>query len=167
MKMFQKGITIHMVRWIQAWLSNRLTWVTFDRARSRSVTMKQGVPYGSVLSPLIFLLCIENLASAVGAPLASLFADDAAVWTQDADLKRATSKLQKGLDVVARLSTSATKSECSFSTTNTHEARWPPAVYISRQQIKYNSNPKFLGITCNRQLTFGLHASIVGSKHMR
>ena len=58
----------------------------------------------------------------------------------------------------------AQKSECSFFTTNTHEARWRPALYLSRQKMKYNPNPKFLGITYDRQITFGLHASIVGSK---
>ena len=63
-----------------------------------------------------------------------------------------------------KMKLSAQKSKCSFFTTNTHEARWRPGLYLSRQQIKYNPNPKFLGITYDRQLTFGLHSSIVGSK---
>ena len=49
-------------------------------------------------------------------------------------------------------------------TTNTHEARWHPALYLSRQQFKYSLNQKFHGITYDRQLTFDLPASIVGSK---
>ena len=48
MKMSHKGIPSHVVRWIQAWLSNRLTWVTFDGARSQTVTLKQGIQQGSV-----------------------------------------------------------------------------------------------------------------------
>ena len=102
MKLSEGGIPSHMVRWIQAWLSNRLTWVTFDRVRSRTVTLKQGILQGSVLLPLLFY--IDNLASAVGVPQVSLFADDVAVWTQD--LERVASKLQKGLDAVASWSTS-------------------------------------------------------------
>ena len=43
-KMYQKIIPRHMVRWIQVWLSNRLTWMIFDVGRSRTVTMSQGVP---------------------------------------------------------------------------------------------------------------------------
>ena len=38
----------------------------------------------------------DDLASAVGDPHVSLFADDVAVWMQDTDLERTTSKLQKG-----------------------------------------------------------------------
>ena len=59
---------------------------------------------------------------------------------------------------------SVQNSECTLFTTNTHKAKWPPALCLDGQQIKYDRNPKFLGITYDRQLTFGLHASIVGSK---
>ena len=134
------------------------------------MTLKQGVPQRSVLSPLLFLFYIDDLASEVGAPQLSLFTDDVAMWTQDTDLERVISKLQNRLDAVASWSTSwkmelsAQKSECFFFTTNRHEAKWRPALFLSRQQIKYNLNPKFLEITYDRQLTFVLHASIVGSK---
>ena len=49
-------------------------------------------------------------------------------------------------------------------TKNMHEARWRPAQYLIRQQIKYNPDQKFLGITYEPLLTFGLHTSTVGSK---
>ena len=104
MKVSQEGIPSPIMRWIQAWLSNRLTLVTFDGVRSRTVTLMPGIPQGSVLS--LFLFYIDDLASAVGAPPVCLFADDVAVWTHDTDLERATSKLQKGLDAVASWSTS-------------------------------------------------------------
>ena len=147
-----------MVRWIPAWLSNQLTWVTIDGARSRTVTLKQGVPQGSVLSTLH----IDDLA--VGAPQVIHFTNDVAEWTQYTDLERVTSRLQKGLDTGTSWSTSwktelqAQKSECSIFTTNTHEARWRQALYLSRQQIMYRLNPKFLGITYHdRQLTLRVH----------
>ena len=57
---------------------------------------------------------------------------------------------------------SGQKSQCSF--TNTHEAIWRPISYLSRQQIKYKTNPKFLRITYDRQLSLGLNAPIFGSK---
>ena len=106
--------------------------------------MKQGVPQGSVLSPLLFY--IDDLASAVGASQVNLFTDDFAVWMQDTDLERATSNLLKGLNAVPSWSTtlkmelSAPKPECSFFITNTHEARWRPALYLCRQQIKHNKS---------------------------
>ena len=100
------GIPSHMVRWIQAWLSNRLTWLTCDGGRRRTVTMKQGVSLGSVQSPLIFLFYIDDPASTIEVPQVRLFVDGVAVWTQDTDMERATSKLQKGQDAVTSWSTS-------------------------------------------------------------
>ena len=100
MRMSHKGIPSQMVWWIQAWLSNHLTRVTFDEFRCRTVTLKQGIPQGWVLLPLLFLFCIEDLAAAVGLSQVSFCADDVAVLTQDTGLERATSKLQKGLDAV-------------------------------------------------------------------
>ena len=132
------------------------------------MNLKQGVPQGPVLSPLFFIFYIDDLAQADGVPQVSLFADDVAVWTQDTVLERATFKLQKGLDgetiwgTSRQMQLSAQKSECSFFTSNTHEARWRPD--LSRQQIKYNPSPEFLGIAYDRQLKLGLHSSIVDSK---
>ena len=75
MKMSYEGIRSHMVWWIQAWLSDRLTWVIFDGVRSLNATLNKGVPHGSVLSLLLFLFCIDDLVSEVGARQVSLFAD--------------------------------------------------------------------------------------------
>ena len=43
--------------------------------------------------------------------------------------------------------------ECSFFTTDTHDARWRLALHLSRQQIIYNPCQTFLGNTYNQQLT--------------
>ena len=56
------------------------------------------------------------------------------------------------------------ESECSFFTTNTYEAKWRPTLNVNGQQIKYDPNPKFLGITYDRRRIFFSNASIVGSK---
>ena len=129
MKMSKKGIPSHMVLWNQVWLSNRLIWVMLDGDRSRISTMMQGVPQESILSPLLFILYIDDLVSAVGAPQISLFADDVPVWAQDTDLERATAKLQEGLDAMTswitswKMELSAEISWYSFLSTKTQEAK--------------------------------------------
>ena len=61
LKMLRKGVSPHVIRSIQAWLTNRKSWVTFEGAKFKKTILKQGVPRGSVLSPLLFLFYIDDL----------------------------------------------------------------------------------------------------------
>ena len=100
LKMSEQGVPNRLIRWVQCWLSNRLSWVTFDGEKSQTVTMKQGVPQGSVLSPLLFLLYINDLPKNIKQSQISLFADDVAIWVQDPNLQKAEQLLQSSLDEV-------------------------------------------------------------------
>ena len=48
------GITANALKWFSEYLTNRTQQVIIDGTRSGSVTLKQGVPQGSVLGPLCF-----------------------------------------------------------------------------------------------------------------
>ena len=123
----------------------------FCGVRSRTVTLKQVVPQGSLLSPLLFLFYVDDLASAVESPQVSIFADDVAVLTQDTNFLESDIHTTEGtrcckkLEHVMENGAVSPKIRVLFSTTNTHEAKWRPSQYLSRQQTKHNSNTKFLG----------------------
>ena len=166
-KMSQRDVLSNMVRWIQVWLSNMLTCMTLDGVRSRTVILKQSV-HGLVMSSLLFLFYIDDQVSTVKTPQITFLAGDVAVLVHDTDLGRATAKLQKYLDATTstswKMELPVKKSECFYFATNTQEVKWHTASCLNGQQIKYDQNQKFLGMTYDRQLTFGSHASIVGSK---
>ena len=48
------GITANALKWFSEYLTNRTQQVIIDGTRSGSVTLKQGVPQGSILGPLCF-----------------------------------------------------------------------------------------------------------------
>ena len=67
--------------------------------------MKQGLPQGSVLAPLLFLLFINDLVNHIPDGVESpLFADDASLYTQHTDLEVAQKKLQLAVSAVERWS---------------------------------------------------------------
>ena len=67
--------------------------------------MKQGLPQGSVLSPLLFILFINNLAEALPDDAkAALFADDASLLATNRDKELAQKEAQKLVDIVSRWS---------------------------------------------------------------
>jgi hypothetical protein len=77
----QAGITGKAWIWLQAFLSNRSFRVTQGAYRSSFVSASAGVPQGAVLSPLLFIIYINDLA--LNCPLRihqSMFADDVAAW---------------------------------------------------------------------------------------
>ena len=55
------GAHQQMIRWISAFLTTRTAEVNINNTLSKRVWMKQGLPQGSVLSPLLFLLYINDI----------------------------------------------------------------------------------------------------------
>ena len=53
--MTEKGVTLQYLRWFFAFLQNRQAKVRYCDATSKARTMRQGLPQGSVLSPLLFV----------------------------------------------------------------------------------------------------------------
>lgn len=47
LKMHQKGVPAHLVKWIQAWLANRVNWVTFEGEKSKNkLSSRNAFPKG-------------------------------------------------------------------------------------------------------------------------
>jgi hypothetical protein len=79
--MLKKGVPVRYVQWIQGFLSNRQARVRLSRAYSRTWAMREGVPQGSVLAPLLFLFVMDDLQDCLPEGVhSSLFADDSALW---------------------------------------------------------------------------------------
>ncbi len=64
------------VRWIEAYLSGRVSRVQVGGEHSGAIPMHSGVPRGSVIGPLLFILFANDLPDVLKT-LTLLFADDA------------------------------------------------------------------------------------------
>ncbi len=74
-KLKASGIDGAVINWIKSYLSNRSYQVQIDGVLSEEAPCHRGVPQGSVISPLLFLLYVNDLPAALG-DSALLFADD-------------------------------------------------------------------------------------------
>ena len=62
-------------KWITSWLSRRSQKVVLDGQASDPVTVLSGVPQGSVLGPVLFLIFINDLPENIRSSV-PLFAED-------------------------------------------------------------------------------------------
>ncbi|CAB4034888.1 Hypothetical predicted protein, partial [Paramuricea clavata] len=80
-KMHIYGIRGHTLAWFRSYLTNRTQICKVNQAMSEARTVKCGIPQGSNLGPLLFLLYINDLPNCLSLSSASMFADDTNIST--------------------------------------------------------------------------------------
>ncbi len=80
-KMYDAGIRGRMLNWINHFMKDRTIQVKVDEFLSSEEKVVNGTPQGSVISPVLFNMMINDIFSKLeGSFGLSLFADDGAVW---------------------------------------------------------------------------------------
>lgn len=78
-KLDEYGIRGEVQKWVKAFLTDRNHKVIVNGKRSRKAEVTSGIPQGSVLGPVLFVLYINDLPDVVKSPLL-MFADDTKVY---------------------------------------------------------------------------------------
>ena len=88
-KMIQKGIPYRFVSYVRHFLSSRQTTVDVNGSKSKMFYLNEGLPQGSAISPLLFLIFIDDIDKELSQHTGrSLYADDMAAWTTKARAMR-------------------------------------------------------------------------------
>lgn len=126
---------------------------------SKFKEISAGVPHGSVLGPLLFLLSTGDIPQEEGTTIAT-FADDTAILATGNTAEEATKKLQRAVDKVSawtkkwRIKLNESKST-HVNFTNRKVTTIP--VVINYETIPCNSEAKYLGMTLDAKLNWKKH----------
>ena len=111
------------LQWFRNYLSNRKQYIQFDGwQKTNYKTVKCGVPQGSILGPLLFLLYINDLQLALDLLDPIMFADDTNFFYTNKDINTAFLKVHDELQKINewfisnKLSLNVKKTNTRFST---------------------------------------------------
>ena len=168
-KLYNYGIRGIVWSWIKSYLSNRQQYVSIDGVKSPISPINCGVPQGSILGPLLFLIYINDIVNS--SPILSfiLFADDTNILLSHKNLGELINIMNLELINVSswfkcnKLSLNISKTHFMHFQTTHRNLNLPQNIIIDDLPLNQKEHVKFLGITIDKHLSWGQHVINVSS----
>ena len=163
------------LNWFKSYLSDRQQFVTYKGASSSTLTITDGVPQGSILGPLLFLVFINDLPLSLDSHI-DLFADDTTLMSSSdfQNLNELQSKLSSevsNLTVWAKencLPINHTKTKTVLVSGKRLKNRIPAnqdlEIRLEGTTLDQVSHAKLLGLEIDEELSFDKHVESISLK---
>ena len=162
-KLHKVGIRGPLLAWLSSFLKERQYRVLTPQATDYE-PFSDGVPQGSGLSPLLFIIFISDMAEELHCQHAE-FSDDLTLWTCIKDRAKAKTDLEHDLRAIERWSNKwriAFGEKCSFTPFyKNYRQLFEPSLTFNNLPLKKETEPKLLGVNLDHSLSFTRHLSIV------
>lgn len=166
-KLYAIGIRGTLHEWFRSYLSNRFQAVVIKGERSSYKKIPAGVPQGSVLGPLLFLIYINDIVNGIQSSI-KLFADDTSIYLSIDDVERRTHILNSDM---LRINEWAKSWKVDFNPGKTElmtitTKRQPETLPLSFGNVALVEKPehKHLGVIIQNNCKWDSHINFIISK---
>ena len=159
--------------WLESYLNDRSQFVSISGFDSALKSISHGVPQGSVLGTLLFLLYINDLHNAIKYCMVHHFADDTNLLLFDSSLKSLQKKINIDLKFLChwlnanKISLNTNKTEYVLFRHKQKSINFNLKLKLNGKKLYPSSYIKYLGIFIDENLNWKKHVSILSSKLRR
>ena len=151
-------------KWFASYLEDRTYQVSWNGLLSSPRTLKTGVPQGSVLGPLLFLIYINDLEEGIQSNV-KIFADDTMLYSIVDDVNTIADQLNHDLNLIEnwafqwKMSFNPDPSKQAVELLFSQRKVKPnhPPLFFNNTEVHSTDKQKHLGLVLDQKLTFDSH----------
>ena len=169
-KLEHYGIRGIALEWFQNYLTNRKQIIKYKLEKSESLTIKCGVPQGSVLGPLLFLIYMNDISKCSEILSIILFGDDTNLFFSHQNLFTLKETMNRELINITswlsanKLSLNIKKTHFIIFKSRGKKLNQNVKITINNQDIEQVKYTKFLGLYIDEEFTWKYHIDQVATK---
>ena len=163
-KLKELNVPLYLINFIKKFLENRTFCIKINNTKSEIKKIDCGVPQGSVLGPLLFLIYINDLpmSNEKFISYSALFADDLGaifIFKKIGDIKKKIDNFLESLsNWLSKWRLRMNTHKCSYTIfSKTGRCNIELAIKLKNELIPYKADPIFLGIIFDERLNFNKH----------
>ena len=160
------NLDVSTIAWIRDYLTNRQQRVFANDTYSTYQGITQGVPQGSVLGPLFYIIYANDLADTLKNCKMAMYADDTVLYISDKDFNMSVKKMQNDINSLSQwcnkngITVNTEKTKVMVFGSNNNLSKIPQfEIKFGDIALQMVTSYTYLGILLDNRLTYNLYVS--------